>query len=118
MASRKPVVATRVGEIPEVVQDGVTGFLVPPQSPTEIAEKLFLLLEDKALREKMGCAGHKAAESKFNLRVNVAQLLELYGLSSHSRLSAGEPFLPPATGVARWLLPSTIREVTDQPIQM
>ncbi len=101
MASCKPVVATRVGGIPEVVQDGVTGFLVPPQSPAEIAEKLFLLLEDKALREKMGCAGHKAAESKFNLRVNVAQLLELYGLSSHSRLSAGEPFPPPATGVAR-----------------
>lgn len=101
MASSKPVVATRVGGTPEAVQDGVTGFLVPPQSPAGIAEKLFLLLEDKALREKMGCAAHKAAESKFNLRVNVAQLLELYGLSFHSRLSAGEPFLPPATGPAR-----------------
>src|SRR5258708_36242678 len=101
MPSANHECAWRVGGIPEVKEEGLPGFLVPPQSPAEIAEKLFLLLEDKALREKMGCAGHKAAESKFNLRVNVAQLLELYGLSSHSRLSAGEPFPPPATGVAR-----------------
>jgi glycosyltransferase involved in cell wall biosynthesis len=83
MASCKPVVATRVGGIPEVVQDGVTGFLVPPRTPAEIAEKILVLLEDKALREKMGRDGHRAAESKFNLRLNVTQLLDLYGMRSN-----------------------------------
>jgi glycosyltransferase involved in cell wall biosynthesis len=83
MASCKPVVATRVGGIPEVVQDGVTGFLVPPRTPAEIAGKILVLLEDKALRERMGRDGHKVAESKFNLRLNVAQLLDLYGMRSN-----------------------------------
>ncbi len=62
MASGKPVVSTDVGGIPEVVIDGETGLLVPPQDPRALAKAIIRLAEDKNLREKMGAAGRKRAE--------------------------------------------------------
>jgi len=78
MASRKPLVATRVGAIPELVADGESGFLVPARDPGAIAEKILMLVDDLALRERMGAVGRKAVETNFNLRMNVAELLRLY----------------------------------------
>ena len=82
MASKKPVLGTTVGGIPEVVEDGKIGFLVQPGNPSQIAEKLILLLRDETLRKQMGEAGCETVKSKFDLRKNVARLLELYGVSS------------------------------------
>jgi glycosyltransferase involved in cell wall biosynthesis len=81
MASGKPVVATRVGGIPELVQDGETGFLVPRGDAARMAEKILLLLEDSLLREQMGCTGRQLAKAKFDLKQNVSQLLRLYAIS-------------------------------------
>lgn len=53
----RPVVATAVGDIPSVVQDGVTGFLVTPDDPAALADGLVALLADPALAQKMGAAG-------------------------------------------------------------
>jgi glycosyltransferase involved in cell wall biosynthesis len=78
MACRRPLVATRVGGIPELVADGESGFLVPARDPDAIAEKILMLVDDLALRERMGAAGRKAVEMKFNLKINVAELLRLY----------------------------------------
>jgi len=78
MACRKPLVATRVGGIPELVADGESGFLVPARDPSAIAEKILMLVDDLALRERMGAVGRKAVETKFNLKLNVAELLRLY----------------------------------------
>lgn len=50
----KPVVATRVGSIPEVVDDGETGYLVSPRDPQALAEAIVRILSDRALREVMG----------------------------------------------------------------
>jgi glycosyltransferase involved in cell wall biosynthesis len=60
MALEKPVIATAVGGIPEIVEDGVNGILIPPKSPEHLAKALERLLTDSRLRRKMGKA---AAES-------------------------------------------------------
>jgi len=50
----KPVVATRVGSIPEVVKDGKTGILVPPEDPDALAEAIIFLLKNEVKRKEMG----------------------------------------------------------------
>ena len=81
MASKKPVIGTTVGGIPEIIQDGKSGYLVDPGSPERLAEKLTRLLSDAELRRQMGEAGCEIVKQKFDLQKNVARLLELYGIS-------------------------------------
>ena len=57
----KDVTIVQVGGIPELVTDGGTGFLVPARAPAEIAERVIQLLQDPALRTRMGAAGRLAA---------------------------------------------------------
>ncbi|MGO9232432.1 MAG: glycosyltransferase family 4 protein [Bryobacteraceae bacterium] len=80
MACSRPVVATRVGGIPEIVEDGVSGYLVNRRQPAEAADRALRLLKDAELRRQMGACGRRAVEERFNLRRNVARLLELYGI--------------------------------------
>jgi glycosyltransferase involved in cell wall biosynthesis len=54
MAARLPVISTDKGAITESVKDGINGFIVEPEHPDQIAEKLQTLIADKNLREKMG----------------------------------------------------------------
>jgi len=68
MAARLPVVATSVGGIPELVQNSVTGKLVKPNQPHELALALETLLKDQALRERMGNAGRQRVDSHFSLQ--------------------------------------------------
>jgi glycosyltransferase involved in cell wall biosynthesis len=65
MACGLPVVATRVGAIPEVVDDGVTGLLVPPRDPSALAAAIRTLAEDPALRERLGRAGRRRVLERF-----------------------------------------------------
>ena len=67
MMSGLPVVATRVGGVPELVEDGVTGFLVPPKNPQALAKVLQRLLDDPELRRRMGQAGREKALREFTL---------------------------------------------------
>ena len=61
------MVATRVGGVPELVEDGVTGFLVPPRDPDALAEALQRLIADPGLRRRMGRAGREKALREFTL---------------------------------------------------
>jgi glycosyltransferase involved in cell wall biosynthesis len=81
MAHGKPVVATRVGGIPEVITDGVTGHLVARGDAPAMSERLLELLNDRELRARMGAAGRATVATKFDLRMNVAQLIKSYGIS-------------------------------------
>lgn len=62
-----PVVSTNEGAIPEIVDDDITGFIVPKRDPQALADKLALLIEDADLRIKMGRAGRKKYESAYTL---------------------------------------------------
>jgi len=78
MAFGKPVVATAVGGVPEVVEDGVTGFLVPPHSPDALADALCHLIGDTELRLRMGFAGRKRYQDHFTPEAVVPQYVEVY----------------------------------------
>jgi glycosyltransferase involved in cell wall biosynthesis len=81
MAYEKPIIGTIVGGIPEIIENEKSGFLVEPGNPSQIAEKLLRLLRDELLRKQMGEAGCERVKAKFDLRKNVARVLELYGVS-------------------------------------
>jgi glycosyltransferase involved in cell wall biosynthesis len=67
MVEGLPVIGTRLGGIPEVIEDNVNGLLVAPGSPHELAAALEGLIIDKALREKMGQMGRRIYEQRFTV---------------------------------------------------
>jgi glycosyltransferase involved in cell wall biosynthesis len=81
MAHGKPVVATRVGGIPELITDGVSGYLVGRGDAEAASKRVLELLIDSKLRASMGQAARETVSSKFDLRKNVAQLMRAYGFS-------------------------------------
>jgi glycosyltransferase involved in cell wall biosynthesis len=78
MAAERPIVATDVGGVRDAVRDGETGLLVPPGSPTQLAEAIESLLGDPSLRQAMGKAGSRIARERFHARVVIASLQDLY----------------------------------------
>jgi glycosyltransferase involved in cell wall biosynthesis len=77
MALGKPIVASRIGGIPDLVTHGKNGFLVPPKDPEELAKYIQILLEDKEKRNKMGLAGKKMAMN-FRAENMVKKIEKLY----------------------------------------
>lgn len=78
MALGKPVVATRVGGIPEAVQDGITGLLVPPRDPQALADAVRYLLCHPAHAKAFGGAGRKRVEHYFTVERMVYSILQVY----------------------------------------
>jgi glycosyltransferase involved in cell wall biosynthesis len=77
-AAGRPVVATRVGGIPELVLDGETGYLVGRQDEAAAAARLIELVDDPARRRRMGEAARRHALSSFDLGRNVTRLLDAW----------------------------------------
>jgi glycosyltransferase involved in cell wall biosynthesis len=65
MAAGLPVVATRVGGVPEIVQEGHTGFLAPAGDDEQLSAAIKRLVDNASLRQKMGAAGRSRAETTF-----------------------------------------------------
>lgn len=78
MAMRKPIVATKVGGIPEIVIDKITGFLIKPRDSKDLAETIIKLLKNKKTREEMGKEGKKVIETKFTLEKMVKETEDIY----------------------------------------
>jgi glycosyltransferase involved in cell wall biosynthesis len=78
MALGKPVVATAVDGLREVIEDGRTGFLVPPGDPYALAEKVIYLLKNRELSVEMGKEGRKRVETLFSLDTMIVKLERLY----------------------------------------
>jgi glycosyltransferase involved in cell wall biosynthesis len=79
MAFEKPVVASSVGGIPEVVQNGRTGFLVPPKDAQMLARVLRRLILDPDLRRRMGTEGRRRVENAFSFEKEMTAYETLYG---------------------------------------
>jgi glycosyltransferase involved in cell wall biosynthesis len=73
MASSRPAVCTAVGGIPELLHDGVTGYLVPPRDPTALAERLSSLLESGHQRHQFGAAARARVDAEFTLEASVQE---------------------------------------------
>jgi glycosyltransferase involved in cell wall biosynthesis len=84
MAAGLPIVATSVGGVPELIQDGRTGWLVPPRDVESLASKLRLLLNDQKLRLSMGAAGFDRVRDRFSNEQMVASFAQLYDELMHS----------------------------------
>jgi glycosyltransferase involved in cell wall biosynthesis len=78
MSAGLPVVSTTTAGIPEMVQDQVTGILLPEHNPKELAETLAALLSDQARVRSLGMAGRERAGELFAIEKNVARLRELF----------------------------------------
>jgi glycosyltransferase involved in cell wall biosynthesis len=84
MAAGLPVIASRVGGIPEIVEDGVTGYLIEPGDYDELKERIELLVGSPGLRRSMGAAGRAAACARFDCRAGIRTGLDMMsGAGSH-----------------------------------
>ncbi|MDZ7859583.1 MAG: glycosyltransferase [Candidatus Krumholzibacteriota bacterium] len=78
MALAKPVIATDGGGTRELVEDNVTGFLIPHESPELLAEKINSLLSDENLRKIMGSKGKEKIQKEFHIDKMVNEHISLY----------------------------------------
>jgi glycosyltransferase involved in cell wall biosynthesis len=78
MASGRPVVAAKIGCLPEIVADGLTGFLVPPGQPKKMAAALIQLAQDPVLKARMGRAAWERAHADFSTERLVSNTLRVY----------------------------------------
>ncbi|NLG84360.1 MAG: glycogen synthase [Firmicutes bacterium] len=78
MACGRPVVASNIGGIPEVVADGITGLLVPPEDPGALAAAVRRILADPGKAAGMGAAGRRRVEEEFTWEKVARKTLEVY----------------------------------------
>lgn len=77
MAWGKPVIGCSAGGIPEVIENGRTGFVITPEDADELAERI-IALRESSLRNQMGMAGRKSVEGTFSVRNMVEKTCEIY----------------------------------------
>ena len=78
MAAERPVVATAVGALPEVVAHGQTGIVVPPGDRGQLADALVRLARDPGLRARLGAAGRERARTEFSIGRMIGRTLAVY----------------------------------------
>ncbi len=77
-AMEVPIVSTDVSGVPELVDDGINGFLVPSRDPQALSEGMVRLLKDKALRQRFAEAGRQRVLRDFDLQKNTGRILGLF----------------------------------------
>jgi glycosyltransferase involved in cell wall biosynthesis len=78
MALEVPVVSTAVGGVPEIVEDGVSGRLVPPDDPESLAEGLIEVLSNANLHARFSRNGKRRVEDAFSVEARVSGLRRIY----------------------------------------
>ena len=78
MASGRPVVATAIAGLDEIVEAGRTGILVPPRDPRALAGAILKLLDDRGLAARMGTAGRKRVLHSFSMEAMIAAYEALF----------------------------------------
>jgi colanic acid/amylovoran biosynthesis glycosyltransferase len=93
-ASGVPPIGTLHGGIPEIIDDGVTGFLVPERDVAAMADRLGRLLDDPELRQRMGRAARQKMEQMYDIRATVRALEERYDEARGLQAERGESARP------------------------
>lgn len=78
LASGKPMIVTNSGGMPEIIQDGINGYIVPVKDYEAIATKVVTLLDDEALRARIGATGRKFAELRFTKKIMADNTIKIY----------------------------------------
>ncbi len=91
MALQRPVIASRVGGMVEIVRDGETGLLVPPGDPGALAQAIINLLRDHQARERMGLQGRRVALREFSVERLADDLARLYNELVSASSTRGVP---------------------------
>jgi glycosyltransferase involved in cell wall biosynthesis len=78
MSLKKPVIAANIGGPVEIIEDGISGFLVPPNEPGIVAGRIDVLLQDQGLRQRIGDNALRRVEEKFNLELFSKALNNVY----------------------------------------
>ena len=91
MAAEKPVIASDYGGLPEVVDDGGEGIVVPAGTVAPLREAMRTLMGDRALAARMGAAGRARVERDFSIEVFAGRTVEAYrmALDSHRKRTGG-----------------------------
>ena len=74
---KKPVIATNVGGIPELIKNNVTGFLIEKGNSLDLIDKISVLVDDKIKREGMGEEGKKFVEKNFSWEIITEKFLQI-----------------------------------------
>lgn len=90
MSCQVPIVATTGGALPEVIEHGRTGILVPPGDPRALAEAIKELLADSKARERMGAAGRERAKKHFTWQQAAEKTLQVYREVVDAKKTAGQ----------------------------
>ena len=97
LAANRPVVASNVGGIPEMIHDGENGLLVPSHDPTALAAAITRLLKDPSLAARLAAAGHDLVHERFCLDFMLRDLEAIYALAA----GGDEGNVPDRNGVRR-----------------
>ena len=86
LAAERPIVASDVGGVPEIIENGVNGLLVAPGDPSQLADACLQLLKDNELISQIVLAGSKTVRQRFNIDSQIEQLSGMYEeLTSHAK---------------------------------
>ena len=91
MAMKLPVVSTMVTAIPEIIENGVSGMLVPPADAKALADAIMRLVNDGELRKRLGENARKQVENQFDISANVRDYIALFSGKTRSRTSNQTP---------------------------
>jgi glycosyltransferase involved in cell wall biosynthesis len=78
LAAGLPIISTPVGAIPDIIKDGINGFLIEPNSPKQLAEKILLLLHNEDIIKRIGEANVQLAKEEYDVKVILNKLEQLY----------------------------------------
>ena len=78
LAAGLPIITTPIGAIPDIIKDGINGFLIEPNSPKQLAEKILLLLHNKETKKRIGEANIQLAREEYDVKVILNKLEQLY----------------------------------------
>jgi len=77
MVAKLPVIATRVGAIPEIIEDGINGYVVEPRDSNQIAERIKTLFDNSSRAREMGIQAHQRILFDFNINIMITRIEEL-----------------------------------------